>query len=408
MIRKTLSIILSLVILVTFSSCKSGSINDKIKVSIWVLSEEYKQHIQWACKNYCNDTNWVPDITVVDSSSLLNIEETVTNLPDVIMLSPEMIEPMANSKYIMPLSEAGIYPNEEKYYKYAFDTGKVNCKLYAMCFHTSPGLFAYRRSLSKAYLGTDTPENLSLILDDWDSFLDVAQLVKVSSNEETFIVAGIADITRSYFSGDFSKLSEQKVEEYFELSKKLYDGEFVYGAEQWSEAWVRGFNDSKSVFSYFLSGIAVDDVLSEVSNESYGDWSVAAPFSPYSWGGAYLAVGSQSDKKNEAAELIEILTVNEVSVKGLSLYSGIFTANKEVNLSVSNDNKFELSVLGGQNYYKVLIESAEKIENTALSKSSDAAIISLLNSCADNYSKGKYDLPTAVSTFFSLLSSLGK
>lgn len=408
MLKRISAIVISLLMIFGIAACGKGEYNEKRTLSVWVLSEDYADYIEWAVKNCCDDIDWQAEISVVDSASIEQlIEDSVCkgNIPDIIMLPPEKVETLAKNGILMPFSSLGISIDESRYYGFAVNTGKSDGKLYAMCWHASPGLFAYRRTIANAYLGTDDPVDIANLITDDESFLDVSQLLKAASLNETHILAGISDITRAYWSGDFKSLDEASVAEYFEFVKKLADEGYVYDAEQWSEAWIEGFNDSRSVFGYFLSGIAVDDVLCEVSSESRGDWAVTVPYSGYAWGGAYLSVYSGSDNASDAAELIRTLTVNESAMKKLSLYSGIFTANRNVNDAVASDTKFELSVLGGQNYFKVLISSAEQINSENIQSSNDSVIISLLNACAVNYISGEYELSAATEIFFNSLES---
>lgn len=406
MYRRFLSIILAFNLLFLLSACSKQNTGSKKPLYAWVLSEDYSDCLSWIEKNYCSDFDWKLDISVVDSSDLLQLLDNSEKCPDVLMVSPEKIKPLALKKYIIPLADAGFVIERDKYYDFAVNTGIVNNKLYAMCFHSSPGVYVYRRSISKAYLGTDEPTQIESLISDWESFYDVSQLISVSSGQKSYISAGAGDIARTYFGGDFTDPSQSDIEGYFDLIKKLHDNNLIYGAEQWSEAWIEGFNDENSIFSYFLSGIGIDDVLFSVSRESRGDWAAAVPFSPYSWGGVYLGICSESSNKAEAAELIGILTKNEAAMKELALYNGIFTANRSVNRNISSDAEFESSVLGGQNYFDILIRSAETIDNNSVQSSIDSPTITLLGSCAEKYINGTYDMETAVEVFFSSYNSL--
>lgn len=406
--KRICAIVLSLIVIIGSTACTKTDKTEKRVLSVWALSEDYADYISWAVDNCLADKEWTAEITSVDITSieqLIDDSSCKGNLPDIIMLPPDKIEEFAKNGTIMPLLSTGLNIDESKYYKFAINSGKVDNILYGMCWHASPGLFAYRRSIADAYLGTDSPEDIEALITDSESFLEVAQLLKAASLSETHILAGIDDFAKVYWDVDLDNLSRENVSAYFELVKALVDKEYIFGAQQWSEAWLAGFNDSRSIFGYFLSGIAVDDVLRAVSNESSGDWAVSVPYSGYFWGGAYLAVYSESDNTADAAELIELLTANEAAMKKISLYSGIFTANISVNEAVSDDPQFELSVLGGQNYFKTLIKSAECITAYSAEPSEKAVILTLLSSCADNYASGEYEIDAAVEAFFTSLES---
>ncbi len=406
--KRVLVLVLLMAVFCTFVfGCGGTEHENQNKLKIWVLSDEYKNCVKWISENYGNN-DYDVDITVIADGDILScVQESVDNknFPDVIMTAPESIDLLAEKKLITPLENTGIKIDESKYYSFAVESGKYNGKLYGMCMNASPGVFAYRRSIAAAYLGTSDPADIELLISDWKSFSETAQLLKVSSLERTYITAGISDITRSYFNCIYENTDENKVKEYFEYAKMLSDNNYVFGAEQWSEAWIQGFEDDNAIFGYFLSAIAVDDILCNVSDRSMGDWCLCTPFSSYSWGGTYLTICSESPNKEYAADLIELLTINEESMKAAALQSGIFTANRSVNMSVCNDSKFCLDVLNGQNYYKKLMESAESIEDSGhVNQSNDAMYVMLLNNLAENYINGEYDLNTAVDIYFSTVN----
>ncbi len=408
MTRRIISVFLVLAALLGLISCGEQNKEEKPVLSIWVLSDDYASYIDWTIKNYCSQNERIIEVEAVDFTQ---IEQKIYDsackgkTPDIIMLPPEAIEPMAEKGMIAPLSELSSAIDENRFYDFAVNTGKVNGKLYAACWHASPGIFAYRRSIAKAYLGTDEPEAIENLMSDTDSFLEVAQLLKVSSSGNTYVLPGLGDITRAYFGGDFSSLDEEKVAGYFEFAKKLADEGYVYGAQQWSEAWAEGFNDSSTVFGYCLSDIAVRDVLFRIADESIGDWGAAVPCGNYAWGGAYLAIYSGSDDIEISSDIISLLTANESVMIKSSLYSGIFTWNKHVNRTAASDSQFQSAVFGGQNYFRTLIKAADKLSGSSLQSSDDSIAISLLNTCADNYISGEYELSAAVDTFFQSLRS---
>ncbi len=408
MLRRILAVFISMVMLFTMASCKNKTTDDINIVNVWVLSEDYAEYIEWVVDNYCSDKGFTVDVQVVDFSDIsAEIENSVCKgkIPDIIMMAPENIESMAVNRIIVPFDSLGIRIDKDRYYDFAINAGVVDGVQYAMCWHASPGLFAYRRSISKAYLGTDDPAEIESLIKDKNSFLDVAQLIKASSLGNTYMLVGLDDAARVYWGGDYSAITHEAAAEYFEFAKKLYDDGLVYGADQWSDAWTAGFNDSSTIFGYYLSEIAVNDVLFRVCNESNGDWAAAVPFSPYAWGGAYLGVYSESDNRESASELLYLLTADESVMTRVSLYSGMFSANKNVNNSVASDARFESSVFGGQNYFKVLMRSAEMMDKNSAQKKEDTMIISLLNTCAENYILGEYDVSAAVDTFFASVDS---
>ena len=59
-------------------------------------------------------------------------------------------------------------------YQYTKDIVSVDGSQRGTTWQATPGLFAYRRSIAKAVLGTDDPTEVQSCLSDWDKFNDVA------------------------------------------------------------------------------------------------------------------------------------------------------------------------------------------------------------------------------------------
>ena len=89
------------------------------------------------------------------------------------------------------------------YYDYAIEAGRDDAgTLRAVCWQPDPGLFFYRRSIAKAYLGTDSPDEIGAMLSDWQGFLDTARTLRERSGGRTCMTAGIEDIMRAYLGSD--------------------------------------------------------------------------------------------------------------------------------------------------------------------------------------------------------------
>ena len=349
--KRAAALILAVCILLGLCAC--AETKSETVLTAWVLSDDYGKTLGWCAKKAGYEVNTV---TVEQFDADFDDDS-----PDIIMLTSDMLSTFLSSSVLSP---AGI--NKDGFYDYTIDLASKNGKLYALPWHASPGLFVYRRSLAKAYFGTDESEEMARILSSWDNFSSASVLLSTVSNEKTSIVSGIEDIIRPYFSSQFNFTKEDCVSgsdlgqffDYVNLSSSDFCASPV---QQWSEAWFAGMQDSQAVFGYFLSEVALTDVLNEACGGSNGDWAVIAPFAPYFWGGAWLAVPARSAHREEAQAILNALSSDDMLQKAC-LYGGFFTANDNVNRAVSQDGQFSLALLSGQDYFSALSECARNIK----------------------------------------------
>lgn len=377
--------LLCVCVLLFCCSCGETETEQKGSLSAVVLSDTYAA----ALKHGAEDCGESIGVSVVPADAAVSLLSGSDVLPDIIMLTQDTLAQAVNSGKLAPLSvdTFGFYPfTVEPAYK-----GKM---LYAVPWHVSPGLFAYRKSLAGAYFGTDEPEQISKILSDWDSFAAAAQLLKTASDGKTSIVAGTDDIALSYLAcdvvlsdGDIVSGSDL-IASYLDYAKLFTDNGYTAGAEQWSDAWLKGMSDSQSVFGYFLSEVAVNDVLAAQCGDSSGDWAVIAPFAPYVWGGAWLAVPAESRHKTEAVQLLSSLS-RPAEAKAICLYSGLFTPQRSVNLSVASDAQFAPSALGGQSLFTALDECAQAVAADRKTQGLGSDNLALIVDGARKYAAGK-------------------
>lgn len=365
--KRAAALILAVCLLLGLCAC--GETEKENALTVWVLSDDYGKTVQWCAKKAGYEVNAV---TVPQFDA-----EFSDNAPDIVMLTSDMLPEFLSASVLSPV---GI--NKDGFYDYTIDLASKNGKLYALPWHASPGLFAYRRSLAKAYFGTDEPEEMARILSSWDNFSSASVLLSTASDGKTSIVSGVEDILRPYFASqfDFSEddfISGSDLDNFFNYVNLSSSDFCASPVQQWSEAWFAGMQDSQAVFGYFLSEVALTDVLTEYSGNSSGDWAVIAPFAPYFWGGAWLAVPAKSAHREEAQALLGALSKNEMLEKAC-LYGGFFTANDTANSSAAADGQFSLSLLGGQDYFSALSDCAKRIKIDRGASSDDNAVMSAI------------------------------
>lgn len=420
-ICKIISIFLSFVMLLsmTFSFTSCGKKN---KINVWVYSEEYKKELEDFLKTTKLKVNFEANIRVVDSSSfedeLNNAIEKKQDIPDVFMLSPDNIKKYAESDLTADISSLGLEINTDSYYPYTIEAASDSRgAIKAVGWQADPGVFMYRRSMAKVYLGTDNPDEVQAMVSTWDDFYNTAQKVTEQSGGKTRMIAGQEDMLKPYLSVNDSAwvqnnnlVISDRIQSYLDYVGKMSEEHLMYTAEQWSEAWLKGISDSQSVFGYFSSGICMQYVMKKVcggtakGEGSYGDWAVTAGPANYCWGGSWLAAYSGSQYKSEAGEFIALFTACtddvtwiDESVKYFRT-TGEFAASSEVVSQIRFDPQFEDAFIGGQNYYQQLSIAAENVSMNNLTVY-DNEINSMFNTYINEYADGLKSAEQALEDF---------
>lgn len=368
-----------------FSGCGGGSNDSRPALSVWVYSDEYARQLERAFDSDMSAAAWRLDITVVTAAELDNrIAQAAekNELPDVFMLSPDSLRKYVDSDLTADLGELGISYSPSTYYSYTTDAATDDTGvLKAACWQPDPGLFFYRRSLAKAYLGTDSPDEVGEKLSDWDGFLAAARSIRELSRGKTYMVVGIEDMMRAYlgsdpdgWESDGRMALSSAAADFLDYAKTMADEELIYDAEQWSASWVAGISDPQSVFGYFSSGLGMKDVLKKAcggSVEGYGsyaDWACIEGPSPYNWGGCWFAVSASSDMKKQASVFLEYFTCEKEAMERNFLIDGAFSANRSVVETIKFDSQFGDPFLAGQNYYAVQAKVADDITMARLTE----------------------------------------
>lgn len=374
------------------------------------------------------------------------------DVPDVIALEAAFVkEYVEDDNILADLTDLKANADAIGAYQFMLDVGTKNGVVKAYSYQATPGALFYRRSLAKAYFGTDDPTAMQANLSDMTKFEAAAATVKDKSKGNTFMVCSVGDFTNPIYNQrekpwvvDGKLNIDPKVNDLFAIAKRFRDNGYEAQAQQWQEGWFAGMNDSlkdakgnaKQVFCYFLPTWGLPYVLmpngipravdtnkpdAKTGKDTTGDWAcIPGPLS-YSWGGTW--VGAMKDTKNLdlAKEFIKFMTMNEQTLKDWAL--GTYTNEylKAIDPTIGNDQKqgagdfvnsqkvvaeitpqFDSAetskFLAGQNSYKGFADAAPKI-TLKLMQGTDDAIQRALNDPLNNYVAGKMTLEQAIAAF---------
>lgn len=424
-LKKTVSLLLCAVFLLCTLLCgcddrptHHGGKQEDI-LHVWVYSDEYKSAIDQAVATDLSGLDFKIVVEVVEAVSLdEKIEQTKGSsaAPDIIMLSPSNLVQYTRSDATAVLDGLGIVLDEGRYYDMVFESGRDDSgAMKAVCWQPDPGVFFYRRSLAKAYLGTDEPAEIQNMISTWDGFYQTAQKLRQNSGGKTCITAGPDDVMLAYLSCagcswmKDGKLSvSDKAFEFLEYAKKLADEKLVGNIEMWSPAWAMGISDTQSVFGYFSSMLGLEGVLKAAcmgtaqGEGSFGDWACCAGPQPFNWGGCWFAVLADSDMKSEAAVFLEYFILEEEAMKRSALISSSFSSNITVVEAIKYDSQFIDPFLDGQNYYAVMASAAADIDMSSVS-AYDSFINLAFADCAREYAFGYRTKDQAIDDFRTIV-----
>lgn len=372
--------------------------DDRPALAVWVLSEDYKTDIERAFNSAFTSTDWRIDVRAVSSAEVDKAfaSADMAAQPDVFMLAPNDLCRYIEGGIAADMASLGITLDENRYYPYTIEAGTDSQGvLRAVCLEPDPGLFFYRRSLAKYYLGTDDPDEIQPMLNSWEGFLDTARQLGEASSGKTYMLAGIEDMMMAFladvpFVADGRLVIDERAEEFIDYCAELGSQGFICNAEQWSDAWVAGMSDPQSIFGYFSSGLGMSNVLipacgGSISGEgSFGDWGAVPGPAPYNWGGCWLAVSERSRMRAQAAQFLEYFICEEEAMRTNCLISGAFSANRTVVEQIKFDSQFSESFLSAQNSYSLLAQVADGVSMRNLNEY-DAVIKPVFARCISRY-----------------------
>lgn len=422
LLRFAAFLIICTLMLGSLCGCGKDDTDLRPTLKIWVYTDEYKEIIE---RSFCADMSsllWRAEISVVPVSELaerLAAAEQEGSMPDIFMLSPDNLSYYIDSPLTADLSALGFEPNDSLYYAYTTQMSTDSSgTLKVLCMEPDPGLFFYRRSLAKAYLGTDEPAEIQKKIGSWDAFLETARTLRDNSQGKTRMLAGAGELIKPYLfsdeegwldaGGKFALSSRAK--ELMDYASLMHSEGLIYEAEQWSPAWIAGIEDPQSVFGYFSSGIGMEAILRKacggtISGEgSFGDWAAVAGPSGYNWGGCWFAVSESSNHKRYASVFLEYFFSETEAMKKNSLVSGSFSPSRTVVEQIKYDPQFSDSFLSGQNYY---VQMAAAANNTVCGKQTryDAAADELFTVCAESFAYGYKTRNQAIDDLYSAMQA---
>ncbi len=279
--------------------------------------------------------------------------------------------------------------------QYSTYNGQLKCATWQIC----PGSVFYRRDIAMEVLGTDNPDDVQAALEDWDTFLALAETMKEAGYK---IVSSPEDVRHAILDAPYQTwvtettdgpvlTLDATVYQYLELGKLIYDCDYTDNTYMWDDTWVENMKYDAKVFCYFGCPWFIDIMTG--CGATYGNWGAVVGPASYHWGGTYVCVGKDTNNPELCAFLVYALTCDTEVMIDITNQTGDCVNNKEANSRLINgelsaDNDASL-FLCGQNPIEVWAEAAEGLDLSNVTYQ-DFAIKEYIDNAARFYNEGEY------------------
>ncbi|PAE42879.1 ABC transporter substrate-binding protein [Bacillus sp. 7884-1] len=382
--KKWLSILLaSVLVLALFAGCsnsentnasddKKGDSNKvEGKLTIWTFFGQVEDMAKEFEKKY-PDAEVEVKIFPGDQyqTKLLNVLQSGKGVPDIFDLEKAYIDKFINSKYAANLTDMGAEDLVKDYVPYVQALGRDSKgDVRAISDHSSPGGFWYIKENAKKYLGTDNPDEISVMVDSWDKIIELGKKVNKDSNGQVHLISHYGDVYN--VEGNYAKpwVKDGKLtiddswKENYEIQKEIFNNDVDAKLEFFSAGWGNAINDGSVVLNAMpaWAGFMVDN-KNDAAKDKFG---VAKTPKGFYMGGTYRSIYEKSENKELAYKFIEFIAGEEWQQHNLEA-----TGNMPGLLTVYEKNleTFKTPMFGEQNILKPYYEMVKEIPGTKSDK----------------------------------------
>ena len=175
----------------TAAADSSASVEEGKVVNIYCWNDEFKSRYEAYAKDLADKHGVKVNFVIVanDNNAYQNNLDAALqgqdaaatdDKVDMFLIEADYASKYTKSDYALDVvGDVGLTQDDLKdQYQYTKDIVTVDGKQKATSWQATPGLFAYRRSIAKAVLGTDDPDKVQAAIGDWDKFNTVAKEMK--------------------------------------------------------------------------------------------------------------------------------------------------------------------------------------------------------------------------------------
>lgn len=336
--------------------------------------------------------------------------------PDMMGLEVDYVQKYVNSDWVQAVADLGItaddYANQ---YQYNIDLGTDwDGNVRALFWQATPGCIQIRADLAEKYLGTTDPDELAAKFADFDTILETAREVNEASGGTCKLFSGYDEIKRIlmnsrsvgfYDENDVITLDE-KVTQYLELAKTMYDEDLTYNTSQWSADWYANMDGDGETANAAIAYMGCPWFTYWCLSDTWkaNTILVATPEQCY-WGGTGLAATTECADTELAALIMKYITCDTEGMVAINALNSDFVNNTEavaqiIESGASADGNGYLYADAGQNFMEFFLPLADGLDASSVT-AEDQQILSLLDTQAQAHATGEKDLDTAIADLIS-------
>ena len=406
------------------------------KLVVWTLSNDL---IDFG-KRFQDETGVQVETVVIEPANYPTKVQTALlggeTEPDIIVGEPKMLEDFYDAGFFEDLDQYGAQDYADQIVDYVWKVGQDSDGIQrAISYQITPAGIYYRRDIAKEVFGTDDPEEVGKLFQDYPTILKTAQTLK----EAGYRIFS-SDAEMGVFSGDSAWVVDGKLNvdqaryDYMDLCVDLYQGDLTAYANQWSTPWYQAMagevpiltadiqnyaDDSVNVWdatefeeatqgmektTVFAFGLPSWGVLTMRDNvgETSGLWGVCSGPSSGFDGGTYIGISSRSERKDTAWEFVKFCTLNEDTADWWIDFSQGDTVSLKSALDKHKDD--ENQIYGGEKLYQFWLDQAKEIDTSKVTRY-DQAIGDAWGNAISAVKTGEMTKEDAVNEFYDMIES---
>lgn len=346
--------------------------------------------------------------------ALLNQENAdADNKIDIFLVEADYARKYTNTDATMKIADLnGVLDATADQYDYTKEVvSDADGNVKGVSWQACPGLFAYRRSIAKAVLGTDDPEAVQEAVKDWDAVAETAQKMKDAGY---VMFSGYDDLFRPFYNNDAAPFVEDdktlnvdaNIMQWVNLTKDYTDKGFNNKTSLWSDDWAKDQSKDSKVFAtpactweidFTLTGNADPDGTQDPATSGWGDWAVVNGPVAWCWGGTWICAATGTDNATLVSDIMTKMTTDADILKKIAEEKGDFVNSKSVIADLAANYEGN-SFLGGQNHFALLSDAAANL-SLKIASPYDQGVIEKMQAAMKDYFDGTADLDSAKATF---------
>lgn len=361
---------------ILFGCSSSSSSQEKEELTIWTFTDEARYAVEKFEERYPNVN---VNLLFINNDNylqkLISVLQVEKNVPDVFFVERTYWPQIRDIPRLENLTQSPYNAEEilEQQFEYIQAEEKdENGIVRGLGYQGTPGGFYYRRDLTKEFLGTDDPEEVSELISSWDKIMDIGERVVEESNGEIHALSSwsainnveSSNIEEPWIVDDKLTIDEARVHT-LDLAKEAREREIVAKYESWGPAWTASMQQGTVMF-YPEPTWGLPHIFKNNAPETAGKWGLAHGPKPFSGGGTFLAMYKGSQKKDLAWKFMEFYTTDEEFLKELAESQQYFLSNKNINQELAPTLTSEF--LGDQKYFDFFVEAGEQVSSVPQTK----------------------------------------